>query len=137
MQDRPDRQQLLHAVAGFLKTDIMPAVADPGLRFRLLVATHVLGTVDRELHGEHHAWHAEAARLVALGIPVAADLLDEPSRRRAAVDANAELVRRIDAAGPEADLSAEREHVLATLREKLAVINPRFDLSPTIELGPV
>jgi hypothetical protein len=133
MQDRPDRHALLTAVAGFLKSDVMPAIKDPGVRFRLLVATHVLGVVDRELAGEHGAWAGQRDRLVALGIAVPADLLDEPARRAAIAGAHAELVARIDGAARDADLSAERAHIAATLREKLAVVNPRFDLSPTIE----
>lgn len=133
MQDRPDRHALLTAVAGFLKSDVLPAVKDPGVRFRLLVATHVLGVVDRELAGEHDAWAAQRDRLEALGLAVPADLLDEPGRRAAIASAHAALVTRIDAAVPGADLAAERAHILATLREKLAVVNPRFDLSPTIE----
>ncbi len=133
MQDRPDRHALLTAVAGFLKTEVSPAVKDPGLRFRLLVATHVLGVVDRELAGEHAAWAAQRDRLDALGLPVPADPLDEPARRAAIAGAHAALAARIDDAAPGADLAAERAHVLATLREKLAIVNPRFDLSPTIE----
>ncbi|MCB9730546.1 MAG: hypothetical protein H6744_07885 [Deltaproteobacteria bacterium] len=133
MQDRPDREALLRAVAGFLKSDVVPAVADAGLRFRLLVATHVLGVVERELRGEHADWAAEAERLAGLGLAVDPQLVDEPARRRAVTEAQAALCARIDAAPPEDDLSAERAHVLATLREKLAVVNPRYDLSPTIE----
>ncbi|MEZ4267556.1 MAG: DUF6285 domain-containing protein [Myxococcota bacterium] len=133
MQDRPDRHALLTAVAGFLKSDVMPAVKDPGVRFRLLVATHVLGVLDRELAGEHGAWAAQRDRLVALGLPVPSELLDEPARRAAIAGAHAALVARIDGAAPGDGLAAERAHILATLREKLAVVNPRFDLSPTIE----
>ncbi|HEU0335550.1 MAG TPA: phosphotransferase [Gaiellaceae bacterium] len=46
--DRPAAGELADAVRGFLETEILPALDDPRLRFRTLVAMNALGIVERE-----------------------------------------------------------------------------------------
>jgi Domain of unknown function (DUF6285) len=48
MQDRPSMSELVLAVREFLETEIAPALADPRLKFRTLVAMNALGMVARE-----------------------------------------------------------------------------------------
>ena len=132
MQDIPDKSTLLAAVRRFLKADLAAVIPDPALRFRVLIAANLLGVVERELalEGAHHT--AEVERLSALCEDTALqDLLtlDGDDERRAGLAATYERLLA-DEAVDEAALFA---HVKATLGEKLAVINPRFDLSPTID----
>jgi uncharacterized protein DUF6285 len=47
--ERPTAQELAEAIQEFLGGEILPTVADPRLRFRLLVAMNALGIVYREL----------------------------------------------------------------------------------------
>ena len=49
MQDIPDKATLLASVRRFLKADLAAGIADPGLRFRVLIAANLLGVVEREL----------------------------------------------------------------------------------------
>ena len=126
MQDRPTVQELLSVVRQFLESEVVPALA--GRRaFHARVAANVLAIVAREIEGEEAALAAEWARVAPL-----VGRSDTPVRReamRAAVrEATVALVERIRAGeadgGPFAD--AVHAHVLATVREKLAVANPRF-----------
>jgi hypothetical protein len=126
MQDRPSVQELLSVVRQFLESEVVPALS--GRRaFHARVAANVLAIVAREIEGEEAALAAEWARLAPL-----VDRSDRPSglaAMRAAVrEGSAALVERIrrgDAdGGPFGD--AVRAHVRATVREKLAVANPRY-----------
>ncbi len=136
MQDTPERGQLLAAVRGFLKGDIAPAVEDPALRFRVLVAANILGVVERELALDQVHWAAECARLAALDPHLEADAAQvaDPAARRALVAASWQRLLA-DTSEVRAEHGDEvlRAAVQATLAEKLAVVNPRFDLSPEIE----
>jgi hypothetical protein len=66
MQDRPDRLALLGAIARFLEHDVRPALKDPGLSFRALIAAHLAGTVAAELKAEGDLTAPELGRLRAL-----------------------------------------------------------------------
>ena len=134
MQDRPAATELLAAVRQFLRDEVAPALGDPRLRFRALIAANVVGIVVRELAGEEDRLLAEWERLGALlgvGISPTAEpappaTLDE---LRAAIDARKrELCERIQAG--EADEGPWRREVLAYARwsveEKLRVANPRY-----------
>jgi hypothetical protein len=46
--DRPSAGELAAAVRAFLETEVLPALDDPRLRFRTLVAMNALGIVERE-----------------------------------------------------------------------------------------
>ena len=131
MQDAPDIETLLLAVARFLDEEVRPALSDPALSFRARIASHLCTSALREIEREEAD---DAAELSTLNVLFA----DEPSRnpptkdeRRARIRMlNERLVARLRAD----DLaSGERSHlgrhVRETLRAKLAVNNPKFDLA--------
>jgi hypothetical protein len=47
--DRPAASELLEAVTEFLSSEVLPAMTDPRLKFRTLVALNALGIAYREL----------------------------------------------------------------------------------------
>ena len=49
MSVRPTAEELTEAIEEFLTAEILPLLADPRLRFRMLVALNALGIVQREL----------------------------------------------------------------------------------------
>ena len=132
MQDIPDKATLLTAVRRFLKSDLAAVIPDPALRFRVLIAANLLGVVERELGLEQAHHDAETERLAALLSDVdlaALRALQGDDARRAGL---APVYERL-LADDTVDQDALFAHVKATLAEKLAVINPRFDLSATID----
>jgi hypothetical protein len=48
VSDRPNARELATAVHEFLETEILPALDDPRMRFRTLVAMNALSIVERE-----------------------------------------------------------------------------------------
>jgi hypothetical protein len=128
VQDRPTALELLAAVREFLQGEAAPALNDPRLRFRTLIAANVVAVVERELAGEADRLAEEWRRLAALDgdetapPPVLDDL-------RAGIDARRrDLCRRIQAG--EADAEPWRTAVWSYARwsveEKLRVANPRY-----------
>jgi len=106
--DVPTAEQLLEAVREWLERDLMPAV-DGRLRFHARGAVHVLAIVERELALGPAQAEAHRARLAALGVA------DE-----------AELAARIRAGDLDDRLDEVKDLVWATVRDKLAVANPRY-----------
>lgn len=49
MTDRPSAAELVEATREYLEVEILPALDDPRLRFRTLVAINALGIAQREL----------------------------------------------------------------------------------------
>jgi hypothetical protein len=120
MQYRPNRLELLKAVGSFLAEEVRPAIADPALAFRVLIAADLIRIVGFELLTESGHDKAQLERLRAL--------LERPD----AQDLGAlerELAARIRGGdlGPE-ELWGATSHVTQTLGERLSVTNPRFDL---------
>ncbi len=148
MQDRPDLESMLAAVAHFLDKEAVPAATDPALSFRLRIAAHLVATAAREVHseGSHDAWQlAELESLLAMDAPlVASERRDRVARRQAIRALERVLVERIDAAhgggdgdddanlSPSLDAAALADYLRGALRRRLAVANPRFDLSPNL-----
>ncbi len=132
MQDIPDKATLLAAVRRFLKTELAGVVPDPALRFRVLIAANLLGVIERELSlgPDHHT--AEVDRLESLLSEAEVEALRTLESEEARRVELASLYDRL-LADESVDPDALFGHVKATLAEKLAVVNPRFDLSPTIE----
>jgi hypothetical protein len=135
MQDSPNKETMLLAVAKFLGTEVRPLVKDPKVSFRLLIAAHLCATVASECDGEEAQDRAELGRLVSLlaDVPHA-----EPgsASRKAIAKGNAELARAIrDGAVPIDASSPAFAHIKATLVEKLAINSPRFDTRADIESG--
>ena len=52
MQDRPSKEALLDAVATFLLEKVRPAIADPGLGFRVLIAANLASVAASEIRSE-------------------------------------------------------------------------------------
>jgi len=126
MQDRPTAIELLDAVRGFLERDVVPAL-DGTAKFHARVAANVVAIVARELALEPAHLAAEWARFDALlgGAPAPADPSALPDAVRARAEALCERIRAGDAdAGP--FRAAVLAHVRATVREKLAIANPKL-----------
>jgi hypothetical protein len=132
MQDIPDKATLLAAVRRFLKADLAAVIPDPALRFRVLIAANLLGVVERELHHEHAHHGAEVERLTSLLSDVDGDMLLGLQGDTARREALGPLYERL-LSGDTEDPQALFDHVKATLADKLAVVNPRFDLSSSID----
>jgi hypothetical protein len=126
MQDRPTLAELLDAVRGFLERDAIEALEGTA-KFHARVAANVLAIALRELELEPAQLAAEWQRLDALlgSEPAPAELgtLREAVRSRS--EALCERIQRGDADGG-AFRDAVFSHVRATVREKLAIANPKL-----------
>ena len=123
MQDEPTPEELVRAVADFLRNDIMPTVKGHNA-FKLRVGINALELVTRQLTLEQGSDAAETARLRQL-LGVDGSL---PELNRALAD-------RI--AKGEVDLQTPglAEHLWQTTMDKLAVDQPNYG-SYKRELGP-
>lgn len=125
--DRPTKVELIEAVRRFLEQDLLPRL-EGVQRFHALVAANALGIAGRELELEGLHQRARRARLAALladASPAPPDLADVV----ADVDRmEGELCTRIR--GGFGDAAPERErlldHLLVSVRERLAVSNPGY-----------
>jgi hypothetical protein len=125
MQEKPDKLELLQALAEFLMTEIKPVVSDPRLSFRVLIAANLATVVANEVREEPRFETAERARLKQLLPDVAADDV------RAL---NVELAARLrDGRMRGEALDRARAHLRDTLRDQLSVNNPFFDTRAEIE----
>jgi hypothetical protein len=123
MQDPPDKEMLLAAVARFLAEEIRPVVADARLNFRVLIAAHLAMTVANECRSGADETAAELARLQAF-YPDAEASLPELSAR---------LARDVRGGAIAEDDARLRDHVKKSLLAKLAINSPRFDTRSEIE----
>lgn len=138
MQNRPDKSALLEAVARFLEREIKPAVKDPSLSFRVLIAANLCQLVSAEIQMEEAATDAELDRLAALLPDVDVDLgrarRSRDERGRALERYNRALCERLRSGELRADPGSEAwEHITTTLRGELLTSSPRFDTSLDIE----
>jgi hypothetical protein len=128
MQDRPTADELSEAVGQFLQAEVAPALADPRLRFRVLIAANLMSIVTRELRAGDAPLRAEwraLAPLLGRGGPAP----DDHAALREQLDAlGRELcarIRRGEAdAGPWAD--AVGAYAAAAVAARLEIANPRF-----------
>jgi hypothetical protein len=105
--DVPTIEQLVEAVREWLEGDVMTST-EGRLQFHARVAANMLAMVERELELGPAQAAAHRARLATLGV---AD--------------DAELAARIRAGDFDDRYEEVRAIVLATVRDKLAVANPR------------
>lgn len=138
MQNRPDKSALLQAVARFLEKDIKPAIKDPSLSFRVLVAANLCQMVSAEIQMEDVATDAEIERLAALLPDVEIDLAKARQSRDGRVGAIAKYNRALCDRIAGGALSIEPggevwNHVSITLRGELLTSSPRYDTSLDIE----
>jgi hypothetical protein len=124
MQDEPHKERLLADVARFLTTDVLPALDDRALAFRVRIAAHLVGTVAREVASEEAIDRAELDGLVALGV---AEDAQGAAAVRHAIAAGRETLGRMlrdDGVPPGADAWIE-----GSLAARLKVSAPRFSLA--------
>lgn len=136
MQDRPDKDVLLAAIAKFLDEDVRPAIADPGLAFRVRIAANLARIVAIETNVEDGHDAREIEGLIAILPDQSSDLpiAGATERRESIRMLNLALTERIrDADFDDEQLEQVRLHVERTLVDKLSVVNPRFDTRQEIE----
>ena len=114
MQDEPTPEELIKAVADFLRNDIMPVIKGHSA-FKLRVGINALDLVTRQLALEQGSDAAEAARLTQL-----------LGMQGSLAELNRALADRI--ASGEADLQTPglSEHLWQTTLAKLAVDQPNY-----------
>lgn len=124
MQDDPTKDRLLAEVAQFLIRDVLPAVDDRALAFRVRIAAHLVATVAREVGSEEAVDRAELDGLLALGLASEAD--GAAAVREAVAAGKAELGRvlRDDGVPEGAD-----QWIEGSLAARLKVSQPRFSLA--------
>jgi hypothetical protein len=146
VQDSPNKETLLLAIARFLGQEVRPLVADPRVNFRLLVASSLAAIAAMEIDAEDAQDEAELARLRAL-FPVGGHPRhpgpvgaggEEPrtrtERHRAIREGSAHIAEEVRSGRATGErLAAIRAHVKETLAEKLRVNNPRFSLEKEID----
>jgi hypothetical protein len=126
MQDRPTVAELLDAVRGFLEKDALEAL-DGTAKFHARVAANVLAIAARELELESTHMAAEWQRLDDL-LGRAVPPLDPALLRTQLAARTEELCERIRRGDADDDpfRGAVLAHVRATVREKLAIANPKL-----------
>jgi hypothetical protein len=113
-QDRPNAAELVGAVREFLENDVMAATVGR-VQFHARVAVNALGMIERELTDGPAFAAAERTRAAALlGHDADVRVLER------------ELAAGIRAGSLDDRIDAVREHVRATVREKLLVANPGY-----------
>ena len=128
MNDRPSAIELIAAARMHLEKEVLPALAEPRLRFQTLVAANVLLMVEREMTLAESQLEAEWERLNALEGVSAALPLNLAARREAIAarqGALCERIRRGEFDEGEARHALFR-HLRWTVEDKLRVANPRF-----------
>ena len=125
MDTAPSLEELLLAVADFVEQDVRPALQDPSLRFRALIAANLarMGVLERRMDEWHDGVELDGLRSL-LGEVRPGSTRDE--RREALREANDRLAAAIrDGGGPaQEDVATHLRRVLAG---ELAITNPRFD----------
>ena len=118
MQDVPSAAELLEAVHAFLEGDIFPIV-EGRAKFHTRVAMNVLKIVERELELSGDADLRERSGIEAL-------FERSVESDESLLDLNKELAGKIR----EGNLSASRvelfAHLRSTLKDKLAIANPKY-----------
>jgi erythromycin esterase-like protein len=118
-QDRPTAAELVRAVREFLEGDVM-AATEGRVQFHTRVAVNALGMIERELTVGPGLVAAERERAAAILGPDISGHEDDARELEIALAAairNGSLDDRLDAV---------RDHVRATVREKLLVANPGY-----------
>ncbi len=128
MQDRPNANELIEAVAGFLQRELVPTVTDPRLRFRALVAANVLSIVARELQVGSEPLRAEWQGVARILGRTDEPPADDRTLREAILAMNREWCRHIRAGEMDAEplYSTSLEQATAIVIDKLRVANPRY-----------
>jgi hypothetical protein len=126
MQDRPHAIEILQVLGDFMEHELMPELEGP-LRYRSLVALNLTRILQRESrHGTSFLLRERdrLCRLLDLG---SEDLLPG-SLHDQVEDLNQQLVSELERADVSAEFEAAAWEVLmATTKEKLAIVRPGYD----------
>jgi hypothetical protein len=114
MQDEPTPEELIKAVADFLRNDIAPAISGHNA-FKLRVSINALDLVLRQLALQEEGETAEASRL--------SQLLDT---KGALTELNRTLAERIASGEVGLDTPGLSDHLWQTTMDKLAVDQPNY-----------
>jgi len=129
MQNRPAATELLDTVRELLTSEIMPTIHDDSLRFKALIAANLLAIVGRELTAGDDPLNNQISRLSGL-LPRAYIAPEDPlSDTILALNYElAEAIRSAPADSPLLTVGGKAwAHLKETLRDQLAVANPKFD----------
>jgi len=116
MQDRPNAEELLAAIATSLEQEVMPALSG-ALEYRVRVAVNLARILEREMRLGPAALERETALLAALVGP-----------GESALELNTRLAARLHSG--ETDLDFERRALAAlseVARAKLAIARPGYE----------
>lgn len=122
MPDRPDAKELAEAVRGFLELEILPALVDPRLKFRTLVAANALGIVGRDLELGAEL-EREEARLLSGLLGQSGDGRTDNERAVDGRALNEELCRRVRRGEPPAGALLVLRRIAGL---KLAIASPKY-----------
>jgi hypothetical protein len=118
MQDEPTPEELIKAVADFLRNEIVPEISGHNA-FKLRVSINALDLVTRQLALEQGSDAAEVARLTELlGVPA-----DET---RSLTELNRALADRIAKGKTDLQTPGLAAHLWRTTMDKLAVDQPNY-----------
>jgi hypothetical protein len=118
MPDRPDAAELVEAVREFIEVEVLPAIADARLKFRVLVAANALSIAQRDLQMGDELVGEEVELLEKL----TGSRASGTARERSA-NLSRELARRIR----RGDVPAGALEVLRRIAElKLRAASPRY-----------
>ena len=123
MQDRPSMSELTLAVREFLETELAPALSDPRLKFRTLVAMNALGMIARESELEEPLLREECSSLLELLAENSELPIGFSKLKSKILEANIELAKRIR--GGELP-NGTFDHLERVTRAKLEVSNPAY-----------
>jgi len=134
VQERPNKLVLLTAISQFLVEEARPALKDPRLAFRALIAAHLASVVASELNSDTEVVARDLGRLREL-FPDAPDAGESLESKRALVaELNLRLASKLrDGVASAEELARVAGALRESLREKLAIENPRFDTSLDVE----
>lgn len=128
MQDAPDKEAILLALAKFLDREVRPLVKEPRAAFRVLVGAHLAFTAAMESMDEDADLDAELERLRGLTKDTSPKPDSRPERKRRVVLLEERLAARIrEPKTSREELAIIREALKETLLAKLRVNSPRFD----------
>ena len=120
MQDPPSWEQLVAAVVQLLHDEVIPAMQDPGVRFRTRIAANLLAIVQREHQLGPQQARAERRRLEAL--------LDVQGSSQPLEQLNRRLHERVAAGQFDRGPARARliDHLKASAVERLRIANPKY-----------
>lgn len=125
MDTAPSLEELLLAVADFVEQDVRPALQDPSLRFRALIAANLarMGVLERRMDEWHDGVELDGLRALLGEVRTGSSGDERREALREANDRLAAAIRSGDGPAPE-DVATHLRRVLAG---ELAITNPRFD----------